>query len=137
MCIEIRNRGINANDISQGSTGNCWFISAFSAVCEVEKYRNLAVPAGQSFDVGDYAGIFHFRFHQFGKIVDVCVDDFLPVDEEGNLIYASNSKESNEFFAPLFEKAYAKLVGSYEILSGGYPVDAMSDITGITFKFNR
>lgn len=86
--------GIEANDIAQGATGNCWFISAFSAVCDIPKFRNLSIPNGQSFDKKDYAGIFHFRFHQFGHIVDVCVDDRLPVDDDGELIYCHNKKQS-------------------------------------------
>jgi len=45
------------------------------------------------------------------------------VDEDGNLIYCQNKKDPNEMFAPLLEKAYAKLNLCYEFLDGGDIVD--------------
>ena len=65
------------------------------------------------------------------------VDDRLPVvsdtfltEHENKLLYCHNNKDINEMFAPLLEKAYAKLNGCYEFLDGGDPVDAMIEMTG-------
>ena len=53
-------------------------------------------------------GAYHFRFWKLGYWYDVVVDDFLPVDSNGTLIFSKNESYPNEFWVPLFEKAFAK-----------------------------
>ncbi len=110
--------------------GNCWFISAVATLASIPNYCRFVIPANQTFDKATYAGIFHFRFWQFGEWVDVVVDDRLPVDENNELIYCHNENDKNEFFGPLLEKAYAKLAACYEFLNAGDPEDAMTDLSG-------
>lgn len=123
--------GIDPSDLVQGDTGNCWFISAASTLASIPSYCKYVIPVDQSFDRDHgYAGIFRFRFWQFGEWIEVVVDDRLPVDGNDELIYCHNETDENEFFGPLLEKAYAKLAKCYEFLNSGDPTVAMTDLTG-------
>lgn len=121
---------IEPNDLDQGQIGNCWVIASAAAVLNVPDYLNRVIPANQTFDKANYAGIFHFRFWSNGEWVDVVVDDRIPVDANNNIVFCRNSVDKNEMFGSLLEKAYAKLNICYEFLVGGNPKDALIDFTG-------
>ncbi|KFO56702.1 Calpain-14, partial [Corvus brachyrhynchos] len=115
-------------DLCQGLVENCWFLAALEALTFHQDILAAVVPQNQSFE-RKYAGIFHFRFWHFGEWVDVVVDDRLPVNEAGELLFVS-SVYKNVFWGALLEKAYAKLYGSYEDLQIGQVSEALVDFTG-------
>uniref|UniRef100_A0A665TUX3 Calpain-1 catalytic subunit-like n=1 Tax=Echeneis naucrates TaxID=173247 RepID=A0A665TUX3_ECHNA len=119
--------GFSRFDFGQGVVGDCWFLASIGALTFQDYIFEQVLPPGQSFNE-DYCGLFHFRFWRFGRWLDVVIDDKLPTID-GRLIFV-RSRDPNEFWPALLEKAYAKVCGSYADMNAGTPSEALVDFTG-------
>uniref|UniRef100_A0A914CUD3 Calpain catalytic domain-containing protein n=1 Tax=Acrobeloides nanus TaxID=290746 RepID=A0A914CUD3_9BILA len=116
-------------DVVQGSIADCWLLAAVATISMCDGLFFHVVPPDQGFSKKEgYAGVFHFHFWRYGEWVEVVVDDRLPTYNK-SLIFM-HSKDGNEFWSALLEKAYAKIYGSYNAIQFGYTSEAIQDMSG-------
>ena len=116
--------GFSPFDIIQGTTGDCWFMSAISALAEkrplVDRVINTTTNSSAAAQEG---GIYKFQFYRMGEWHDVIIDDQIPMRY-------SAKPENGELWVPLLEKAYAKFLGNYHNIVSGVPLWALFNLTG-------
>ena len=106
--------GVEAGDVVQGALSDCWILSAVSIVAtQPGMLESLLVS-----DVYAADHIYVWKFFKEGQWLTVIIDDWIPCELSGEPLYA-RSKDPNEIWVMLLEKAYAKLHGCYEALNGG------------------
>uniref|UniRef100_A0A182X090 Calpain catalytic domain-containing protein n=1 Tax=Anopheles quadriannulatus TaxID=34691 RepID=A0A182X090_ANOQN len=127
--------GASRLDICQGALNDCWLLTAATNLTSHPWLFRRVLPGDNSFQQEQqYAGAFHFRFWEFGQWVEVVIDDRLPTDATGKLLFG-RSANGDEYWSALLEKAYAKFYGSYGALDGGTAREAMQDLTGGLTEF--
>ena len=78
------------------------------------------------------SGAYAVRLYVNGEPNDIVVDDYFQYDtrpEKDNWLFSRDTTE-NEIWVQILEKAYAKVFGSYEIIEGGQPYQALCNLTG-------
>lgn len=116
-------------DLSSGKMGDRWLVSCLGVLHSCKGLFYRAVPADQGFTTEQgYCGAFRFRLWWCGEWTEVVVDDRLPT-VNGRLAFI-HSPRTDQYWAALLEKAYAKLHGSYEALKYGTLLDGLADLTG-------
>ena len=106
------------DDILQGQLGNCYFLSVISAISGYPNLLNRIFETKNK----NYSGIYCLNFYIDGEKKKIIVDDYIPVykyDDEP--LFCRLNKTTKSFWPIILEKAWAKLLGSYQKTSGGYP----------------
>lgn len=119
---------ISPNDIMQGVLGDCYFLSALSAIAEFPKRIE------RCFDTQLYqpSGCYTVNIFDMGVETDFIVDDYFPCKPDGELAFSGPKVEKGvtEIWVLLLEKAWAKRFGSYYAIDNGETEHALRDLTG-------
>lgn len=134
--------GASYTDIKQGSVGDCYFMASLAEVA----LKNASIINNMFVVNGD--GTYTVKFYNGTQTAYVTVDNFLPTNAAGQVIYAgmgmAANNAGNELWTALAEKAYVQLnemgweraglagsgQNSYAAISGGYCYAALGHITG-------
>lgn len=123
------NEEISLNDINQGNVGNCYFISVLVSLIN---YQNVIKSIFKSMTINKN-GYYELVFFIDGKSQIVIIDDFVPYNIIQNELLFSKPNR-NEVWVVLIEKAWAKVLGGYHNMIGGYPYVAFQTLTGFPSK---
>lgn len=131
-------------DVRQGMVGDCYFVGALGEVA----LRSPSAISNMFINNGD--GTYTVKFMNNGKADYVTVDNKLPVDQYGRLVFANMgsyaSSSNNVLWVALAEKAYVQMnangwlrmglggngVNSYQAIAGGYFSMAVAQVAGRT-----
>jgi hypothetical protein len=99
--------GAEANDIIQGSLGDCFLLSAAAILTSARGHdliRKLFINHGKYFA----RGLLSIRFFKQGRWMDIAIDTRIPCLEGGVPCFV-RMKDPSEFWMIFLEKAYAKV----------------------------
>jgi len=127
---------ISPNDIYQGNLGDCYFLSALSAIAErPHRLEKL-------FEINKHnpRGYYIVKFCNMGIWEKYAIDDHFPCYPKESMNFgpcfssASIEEEKTELWVLLLEKAWAKRFGSYEFIESGVVSSVLRDLTGAPTK---
>jgi calpain-15 len=105
---------LESKDIIQGRLGDCYFLSAVSAI--VERYPELVY---RLFVLDkNPSHLYGVRLFVDGKWITIVVDACFPITKEGALCAAQSYK--HQIWVMLLEKAWAKVFKSYDQVHAGF-----------------
>ncbi|CAE7301295.1 CalpB [Symbiodinium sp. CCMP2592] len=117
--------GCEANDINQGRIGDCYLLGSLGTMVGNRKAFLQQVFVAHDWEVGVYGVLFYSE----GHFTYTIVDDYLAVDDGGQLLYGKSSSK-DEFWVSILEKAFAKHLTCLEQIDGGQPEEAIYSLLG-------
>ena len=122
---------ISANDIQQGSIGDCYFLSVIGSLC------NIYLKSGEKLIEDLFLHTKQTKEHVYGVYIFingvwelVLVDDYFPYIGSTFKQFAFASSQGNELWVSILEKAWAKINGCYaKIGCGGSPHEVFDVLT--------
>jgi hypothetical protein len=130
--VKLFSGKIEPNDIGQGSLGDCWLLAALAAVAE----RNDHIIQGAFLtttmsDCGHYKIKLYDVFNGAPQWRIFTIDDCIPVKKD-TFQPSYTQPHGKEIWVLLLEKAFAKMMGSYQSLEGGHGRVPFRALTGNT-----
>jgi hypothetical protein len=117
---------IEPNDIGQGQLGDCWLLTAFVCLAEFPGAIQSVFLTNEFNPRGRYViKLFNGYTHSYEELQ---IDDYIPVTKGCEPLFAKPN--DRELWVLLLEKAFAKLLGSYHKLDGGYSLWGLQALTG-------
>jgi len=124
---EPHGAAISPADVLEGHLDDCYLVGALTLLAQHPSMVKALFHTDQS-SAPD--GRHCLRVWQQGQRVDVVVDDRIPCDAASSRPIFARCRRPSGFWVQIVEKAFAKLHGSYESLSGGSTAEALHDLTG-------
>ena len=117
--------GIEENDVIQGGLGDCYFLSAITALCKFpELIEGLFLFTERSEE-----NCYGVKFRINGRWKIILLDDQIPGDGGVKPNFACSLANGNELWVVLLEKAWAKICGNFAKVCAGLPTEVFDCIT--------
>ena len=111
-------------DVEQGYAGTCYILASMGSLTEFPSLiKDVFIT-----DTTNDAGIYALRFFIRGKPWIITIDDEMLFFRD-NLNFATVGDNSN-LWAPLVEKAFAKMKGNYATANGGFIPNGLKSLVG-------
>ncbi|MES1921565.1 hypothetical protein MHBO_003098, partial [Bonamia ostreae] len=114
----------SAEDIVQGSLGDCWLLASLTAIADNKKILDRIFNTKIVNSDGKYS--LTFNIDGMDKVIQI--DSYLPFLPNG-LLYSARM-EHEQIWVAVAEKAMAKCVGGYDRMESGDCEEALRDFTG-------
>ena len=116
------------DDVVQGALGDCYYLSALSALAE---YKDRIINIFKSKEINEY-GCYQIKCYIHGDEVHLVLDDYFPCvgsDNQPQLAFSSVDLKDYNIWPLLLEKAWAKVNKNYDNIICGTAAHAFQFLT--------